>query len=245
MKPSLRRVAIVVIPLGGRVVEGGVVGGLHTVLMFPSVGLSLPPEPVRSCQLLPSVDIQPDVFCPLVSVAAPVVVLPQIAGVRPTPLSLGAVEVFLHGEVCVPGVTDTHVRVEHVAGVLAAVEECRVRLEDTTRGLGGTDLLQTILSLRETREEPGLCLPVNQVRLEVSHTVGPGYHVLRAQSSGPSVEVRYSARETVGQLSTQALPVLAQPEPLQDVLDAEVVLLHVVHQVVLHVGHLPVVVKRD
>ena len=86
---------------------------------------------------------------------------------------------------------------------------------------------------------------LTQVRVEVSLTVGPGYHVLRAECSGPSVEVRYFAWETVGQVSAQLLPVLPQSEPLQDVADAEVVLLHVIHQVVLHVGHLSVEVKRD
>ena len=118
--------------------------------MFPPVGLSLPPEEVRSSHGFVSVHIQPDVFCPLVSVAAPVVVLTQVTRIRPTPLTLGSVEVLLHDEVRLPGVAEPHVRVEDVAGVQSAVEERRVRLEDPTRRPGGTDRLQTLLNLRKT-----------------------------------------------------------------------------------------------
>ena len=66
------------------------------------------------------------------------------------PLCLGSVEVVLHDVVRLPGVADAHVGVEHVAGVLAAVEEGRVRLEDPTRWPPVTDRLQTILNLRYT-----------------------------------------------------------------------------------------------
>ena len=60
------------------------------------------------------------------------------------------VAVVAHDDVGLLGVADPHVRVEHVAGVLSAVEEGSVGLEDPTRGPEGADRLQTFLNLGHT-----------------------------------------------------------------------------------------------
>ena len=88
-------------------------------------------------------------------------------------------------------------------------------------------------------------LNLTQVRAQAPLTPSPADEMTRGERGGPDVKICYFPRETVGQVSAQVLYVFAQSEATEDVVDVEVILLHVIHQVVLHIGHPAVEVKWD